>query len=75
MNRFQRALRMMALVAGAWALVACQSLNPGEIAAGAPAAKIDSGLGELPHYRDWVDPSGRMSMDRLVSASDSAQWP
>ena len=21
--------------------------------------KLDSGLGELPHYRDWKDPSGR----------------
>jgi hypothetical protein len=75
MNRFQQALRVVAVVAGACALVACQSLSPDQVAAGAPVAKVDSGLGELPHYRDWVDPSGRMPIDRLMSASDSKQWP
>ena len=24
-----------------------------------PGQKIDSGLGELPHYSTWVDPTGR----------------
>ena len=30
--------------------------------------KIDNGLGELPHYRDWVDPSGRAPMEPMVTA-------
>lgn len=33
----------------------------------APGAKIDSGLGELPHYRLWLDPTGRDPMG-LASA-------
>ena len=28
-------------------------------AAGVASQKIDSGLGELPHYRLWADPSGK----------------
>lgn len=75
MNRFQQSLRVLAVVVGACGLLACQSLSPDQLAAGSPAAKVDSGLGDLPHYRDWVDPSGRMPVDRLMSANDSARWP
>lgn len=28
--------------------------------------KVDSGLGELPHYRQWSDPTGRMPMGTRV---------
>ena len=28
--------------------------------------KIDSGLGDLPHYRHWSDPSGRMPLGTQV---------
>jgi hypothetical protein len=38
-----------------------------------PAAKIDSGLGELPHYRDWVDPSGRLPTRAMLTASDTTR--
>ena len=27
-----------------------------------PGQKIDSGLGDLPHYRTWADPSGKTPM-------------
>ena len=26
--------------------------------------KIDSGLGELPHYRDWKDPTGKAPLGK-----------
>jgi hypothetical protein len=26
--------------------------------------KIDSGLGDLPHYRDWKDPTGKAPLGR-----------
>ena len=28
--------------------------------------KIDSGLGELPHFSTWADPSGRQATDHRV---------
>lgn len=31
-----------------------------------PGQKIDSGLGELPHYSKWADPSGRHPMGHRV---------
>jgi hypothetical protein len=30
--------------------------------------KIDSGLGELPHYRLWADPSGKNPVAKPVAA-------
>jgi hypothetical protein len=29
--------------------------------------KLDSGLGELPHYRDWADPSGKAPLVAKVA--------
>ena len=29
------------------------------LTASTPGAKIDSGLGDLPHYRYWADPTGK----------------
>lgn len=26
--------------------------------------KLDSGLGELPHYRDWKDPTGKAPLGK-----------
>ena len=34
--------------------------------AGIPGQKLDSGLGGLPHYAQWADPSGRDPMDHHV---------
>ena len=29
--------------------------------------KLDSGLGDLPHYRDWADPTGKAPMAAKVA--------
>jgi hypothetical protein len=29
-----------------------------------PGEKIDSGLGDLPHYRDWKDPTGKAPLGK-----------
>lgn len=70
MSKFQLSLRVLAVVIGVGALSACQSLN-----ANVPVAKVDNGLGELPHYRDWIDPTGRSPMQPVVTANDSTRWP
>jgi hypothetical protein len=31
-----------------------------------PGAKLDSGLGDLPHYRHWVDKTGKQPMGVAV---------
>jgi hypothetical protein len=70
MSKFQLSLRVLAVVIGVAALSACQSLNQN-----VPLAKVDNGLGDLPHYRDWIDPTGRSPMEPLVPANDSTRWP
>jgi hypothetical protein len=65
-------LKIIALAIGVLTMSACASLNV-EQASLTPAAKVDSGLGELPHYRDWVDPSGRMPAQALLTANDSTR--
>lgn len=70
MSKFQQSLKVLAAVIGIAALSACQSLNPN-----APVAKVDNGLGDLPHYRDWVDPTGRLPMEPVMTATDSTRWP
>jgi hypothetical protein len=72
MSKSPQSLKVLAVVIGACALGACQSLGalPTE-----PAAKVDNGLGELPHYRDWIDPTGRMPMEPVSTAHESTRWP
>ena len=70
MKRFQQSLKVLALVVGLGTLGACQSMNPT-----VPVAKTDNGLGDLPHYRDWIDPSGRSPMEPVMTATDSTRWP
>lgn len=62
-------LKVIALAIGIAALSACASTdtNQGMV----PAAKMDNGLGDLPHYRDWVDPSGHAPMQRVHAAARS----
>jgi hypothetical protein len=48
-------LKTIALAIGVLAMSGCSSLDVGVV----PAAKVDSGLGSLPHYREWIDPTGR----------------
>jgi hypothetical protein len=55
MNTSSKVLKTIALAIGVLAMSGCSSLDVGVV----PAAKVDSGLGSLPHYREWVDPTGR----------------
>lgn len=71
MKALSQSLKIIALATGVLTMSACASLDAGRSAA-TPAAKVDSGLGELPHYRDWVDPSGRMPT-QMLTASDSTR--
>jgi hypothetical protein len=72
MSKFQQSLKVLAAALGLVALSACQSLPAGS---NMPMAKVDNGLGDLPHYRDWVDPTGRAPMDPVMTANDSTRWP
>jgi len=66
MSKLQFSIHVLAVVIGAGALGACQSAGP-EL----PVAKVDNGLGDLPPYREWVDPTGRNPMGPVVSTTDS----
>ena len=70
MSKFQHVLKALAVVVAMGALGACQSLNPNT-----PVAKVDNGLGDLPHYRDWTDPTGRSPMGPVMTANDATRWP
>jgi len=70
MSKLQQSLKVLAVIIGVGALSACQSLNPN-----VPVAKADNGLGELPHYRDWIDPTGRSPMGAVVTANDTTRRP
>lgn len=56
----------------ACALGAVMLVPAGAASADSPASptvqvqgeKIDSGLGELPHYRDWKDPTGKAPLGK-----------
>jgi hypothetical protein len=68
MKSVGKTLKAIALAIGVLTMSACASLDAGH-ARVAPAAKVDSGLGDLPHYRNWVDPTGRAPMGPMVTAS------
>lgn len=71
MNRISTRLKL--IVAVGLVLSGCASFDTDRIASGPmPVAKIDSGLGDLPPYREWLDPTGRAPMGPLVTA-DSAR--
>jgi hypothetical protein len=72
MSKSLQSLKVLAAIIGVCALSACQSLNA-EVSA--PVAKVDNGLGDLPHYRDWIDPSGRMPMGPMTTAHETTRWP
>lgn len=75
MNRVKRSLRVVVATIGVCALGACASLDTQPLPHATPAAKIDSGLGDLPHYRDWVDASGRTTLRPVATAQDATRWP
>jgi hypothetical protein len=68
MKSIGKSLKVVALAIGVLTMSACASLDAGH-ASVMPAAKVDSGLGDLPHYRNWVDPTGRAPMGHLLTAS------
>jgi hypothetical protein len=70
MKSLRPILKVIALAIGVMTMSACASLDAGH-ASVVPAAKVDNGLGELPHYRDWVDPTGRMPTRAMLTASDA----
>ena len=72
MKALGRTLKVVALAIGVLTMSACASLEASH-AGVVPAAKVDSGLGELPHYRDWVDPSGRVPTQLVLTARDTTQ--
>lgn len=53
MIKFRQALKVIALAIGISALSACASPDTGQDRS-VPAAKLDNGLGDLPHYRNWT---------------------
>lgn len=73
MKSYRRTLRMIALAIGAATLSACASVDAGG-AQSLRGTKLDSGLGDLPHYRDWIDPTGRTPM-QPVQTAESTRWP
>jgi hypothetical protein len=73
MKSYARTLSVLALAIGVSALGACAALDPHH-AQSQSGMKLDSGLGDLPHYRDWVDPTGRSRMEPLQTA-ESTRWP
>ena len=72
MKPFGRTLKVIALAIGVLTMSACASLDAGH-ASVVPGAKLDSGLGELPHYRDWIDPTGRMPTQAILATSESTR--
>ena len=58
------------------ALVFVLSLIAGQAQAAEPAPqalageKLDSGLGDLPHYSKWADPTGKMPMLRVATVGE-----
>ena len=73
MKSYRRTLKVIALAIGVATLSACASLDAGSAQA-RHGMKLDSGLGELPHYRDWIDPTGRTPMEPMQTA-ESTRWP
>ncbi|MBE7419099.1 MAG: hypothetical protein HS128_15405 [Ideonella sp.] len=72
MNRISTRLKLIA--ATGLVLSGCASFDNASMPAGPmPVAKIDNGLGDLPPYREWLDPTGRAPMGPLVTASYSAR--
>ncbi len=70
MKSYRRILKVIALAIGVATLSACASLDAGNAQA-LRGVKLDSGLGDLPHYRDWIDPSGRSPMAPMQTAEST----
>jgi hypothetical protein len=74
MNK-RMSLKLAAAMVAALGVLASTPTLAGEAASTAaqvPGQKIDSGLGELPHYSQWADPTGKNPLRRTASAPASA---
>jgi hypothetical protein len=49
------------------AVAACLPAAPALSSPPVQGEKLDSGLGELPHYSQWADKSGRLPMSHRVA--------
>ena len=68
-------LKISAAMAAALGILASTPTLAGEAVATTvqvPGQKIDSGLGELPHYSQWADPTGKNPLRRTASAPATA---
>ena len=61
MNKLTSRFAASALVAaiGVFAATAAVAADAAQGSATVSGQKIDSGLGDLPHYRHWSDPTGK----------------
>jgi len=72
MNRISTRLKLIITIGVV--LSGCASFDHAEAPTGVmPVAKVDNGLGDLPPYREWLDPTGRAPMGPLVTADSSAR--
>jgi hypothetical protein len=76
-NNMKAILIPLAAVALSGAAMLAISATP-TMSVGAPAAhvegeKLDSGLGDLPHYRDWADKTGKAPVGAAASGQQLAQ--
>ena len=74
MNKLM-SLKIAAAMAAALGVLASTPTLAGEAVAATaqvPGQKIDSGLGDLPHYSQWTDPTGKNPMGRTASAPATA---
>lgn len=70
MNKLM-SLKLAAAMTAALGVLASTPTLAGETiatTAQVPGQKIDSGLGELPHYSQWADPTGKNPLRRTSSA-------
>ena len=64
MKKFSASLAVALLVHAGLALAATESVTGSRHV---PGYSIDSGLGELPHYSQWLDPTGKTPMSYRVA--------
>lgn len=74
MNKLMTLKISAAMAAALGILVSTPTLAGEAVATTAqvPGQKIDSGLGELPHYSQWADPTGKNPLRRTASAPATA---
>ena len=69
MNTLESRFVAAALLAAMAGLASTPTLaaDAGSATAQLPGQKIDSGLGDLPHYSQWADPTGKNPLRRAAA--------